>query len=98
MNERALQRQFTGDPIAELDANTAAGSYQFQGLSNTDTKREWVPGVRSRDVPREHVVWLMTNNAQTWTPAAERYFASYNSALLQRRKGKRLDTYGEAIK
>ena len=37
MNERALQRRLSSDPLAELSANVAAGDYRFQGILDTQT-------------------------------------------------------------
>ena len=95
MGDRALERRLSGDPIEELDRNTAQGNYRFLGLADWDAKRQWVPGVP--DGHPSHVEYLTTNSQATWTSSAEQYFARYNKTLIPRRKGKKLDKFGTLV-
>ena len=94
MNDRALQQRLASDPVRELAQNTAQGDYRFRGLMDPGQHRNWVPGVPEGRYPASHVEYLVTDQKQDWTPSAERYFTAYNRALVPRREGKRLDSYG----
>ena len=96
MNERALNKRFSGDPVRELDENISHGDYRFLGLSDFTIDKQWVPGAPEGSYNSSQVEYLVTDKAATWTAAAERYFAAYNRALVPRRKGKKLDVSGRA--
>ena len=96
MNERALDKRLSGDPLRELDQNIHQGDYRFRGLSDFTINKQWVPGVAADSYNSSHVEYLVTDKQSAWTAAAERYFTTYNRALVPRRKGKKLDTYGRA--
>jgi hypothetical protein len=97
MNEDALLRSFRGQPVDELKRNIRDGDYRFRGLNNVDTHREWVPGLRSGEFNPYHVEYLITGNAEKWTPVAERYFNVYNHLLLPELRNAKLDTYGYRV-
>jgi hypothetical protein len=98
MNDRALQRRLSGDPLQELDQTTQQGDYRFLGLMDTDNNRNWVPGVPAGSYPDVQAVYLVTDHTQTWTSAAIRYFSTYNRALVARRQGKKLDSGGILVR
>jgi hypothetical protein len=94
MNERALDKRLSGDPLRELDENISHGDYRFLGLSDFTINKQWVPGVPAGSYSSSLVEYLVTDKTTTWTTAAERYFTTYNRALVPRRKGKKLNAYG----
>jgi hypothetical protein len=96
MNERDLNKRFSGDPLRELDENISHGDYRFLGLSDFTIDKQWVPGVPAGSHNSSQVDYLVTDKSVTWTAAAERYFTAYNRALVPRRKGKKLDATGRA--
>jgi hypothetical protein len=97
MNQRALERRLSGDPLKELALNTAQGDYSYMGIEDRFTNQRSVPGIPRHSYTSYQVVWLETDKSQTWTASAARYFSTYNRALVSRRHGKKLDEYGTLI-
>ncbi len=90
MNERGEERRFAGDPLKELARNTAEGDCDYLGLEDRFTSKRLVPGIREGHYSHNEVLWEETDKDQPWNASAERYFSTYNRALVPLRHAKKL--------
>jgi hypothetical protein len=95
MNERAFQRRIAGDPAVEVNYNAEHSNYRFMGLLDTQNKQEIVPGLKKDQFSRYQVTFYPVSPDDKDFEDAENYFKQFNLLMVERRKGKKLDVYGQ---
>jgi hypothetical protein len=81
MNERALERSISSDPIAQLQQNTKGGDTFFRGIMLIESDKTWIPGIGDSESNKLKTMYICFEKDSPLLPKAESFYSTYNKAL-----------------